>query len=881
VAEESPLLLVVDDLQWVDKHSRAALSHLARTVGEEPVMMLFTCRTGEGDPEVAKALDSLARLPGTDPVELGPLEASEVAELLVLLLEPLEPESLHELAGRVYDITRGNPLFMVEILKLLQSEGLMEVGSGGKWRVSPACLEGPLPVPKTVESAIRRHLDDLDGVARYLAAHLAREARPLPVEELGRLARLNPFEVSEGLRQLFERDLIRRNPDGRLQFVHDAVEEAARRYLRADGRGVGLGQESGDWPASKARRRWRSLDWWRSREGMSVAGVGAVALVAAALGLWQGGGGLIDRLHAAPEPTYPYGHGRFFVRTGDGARWVTPPSREGEEWTATEAELPFPHEVLRGPIRTTDGSLHWFVHSSDGPEDPPFVGYPLSDGGVRPLLKVAGDAGFFDLSPTGRYALIMRQNLEVMHYAHDLVSMDLATGHIQTLFRAQEMLGGAAWSPDGRRVALVERGQWDSLRILTPDGTVLASFGLPDSPHLSSPSWCEDSERLVVQAVVDGVPTVGVLHAATGSHTFFPLLVPGLGSSKCVGGGSGVAAAGFLEGESRFVFLDLEQETISTIPGLSGAPIGAFWWVPERVAPVVQSLTIQGGDQQLEVGGKTRFTALARFTDGDERPVGVSWISGDPSVAWVDSTGLVIANHPGTIPVVARYADWLEDSVQVNVMAGDHAEVLFRDDFSSGDLRGWQMFGHPPAEVVEREGERVLSLPGDGRYSDGVAAHQTFSLSAGATLELQFQLPLTQRVWQKLVLCMEPCGGLAEPPPRDWRGAYLHGSICIRYPGDENVKFDRREARVIFNGFGHWELFTLPEDMDPSDWVHLALQIRPDGTVTTWVNHSYAHEARARLPIAEGSLWRVYLSGASVDTHLHVRSVTVWPGQRY
>jgi len=883
VAEESALLLIVDDLQWVDKHSRAALSHLARAAGREPVMVLFTCRTGEADPEVAKALDSLSRLPGADPVELGPLGPSEVSELLVLLLEPLEPESLHDLAARVFGITRGNPLFIVEILKLLQAEGLLEVGGGGKWRVVPSCLSGALPVPKTVESAIRRQLDDLGAVAQHLAAHLAAQARPLPPEELRRLSKLDPFEVSEGLRQLFERDLIRRNADGRLQFVHDAVEAAARRHLRADGRSLGgeLGLGLGVGRGWRAGHRWREWGFWRTPEGVGVLAVAAIGVAALGFAAWNGGAGW-GGLRAAPEPTYPYGRGRVFVQTTDGARWVTPPAREGEEWTVTGAEVPFPHPVLKGPVRIADGSVHWFSDVTDDPEAPPFVGIPLPDGGVDPVWKVDGDAGFWDLSPDGRFALLGQENLEVAHYAHDLISVDLERGAARVLFRLPEMLAGADWSPDGQRIALVARYARDSLHVITPDGGRVVTFGFPEAADLGFPSWCEDSDRLVFPGVVEGVARLGVVRVSTGAHWFSPLAVPGLSSfPACVGSGDAVAAGGLVDGGLGVVVFDLRRDTVLAFPGIPVRPGLSAVWLPDDVPPVAQVLSIEGGDAEVAVGETVRLTALARFSDGESRPAPVEWRSGDPSVAWVDSTGVVIANHTGTVPVVARFAGWLEDTVSVRVTAAGDVDVLFRDDFSGGTLEAWDLFGYPPAVIVEVGGERVLSLSGDGRYNDGVTARRTFPLRGGATVELQFRLPLTRTDRQRIGLCLEPAGDPPAPTPEDLRGGAAPGALCFGYPSQENVKFDPREAAIYFSGLGHRERFHLPPDFDPSRWTGVALQLRPDGTAALWMNGSRVHEMQARLPVPEGSLWRVRLMGAAADTHLHVRSVTVWPGQRY
>ena len=70
-------------------------------------------------------MESLQRMEGSDILPLAPLGPLEVSELLALLLEEVEPEELDTLGVRIHAITQGNPLFIVEILKLFHSQGLL------------------------------------------------------------------------------------------------------------------------------------------------------------------------------------------------------------------------------------------------------------------------------------------------------------------------------------------------------------------------------------------------------------------------------------------------------------------------------------------------------------------------------------------------------------------------------------------------------------------------------------------------------------------------------------------------------------------------------------------------------------------------------------
>ena len=882
VADEAPVFLLVDDLQWVDRKSRAALSHLARAAGSDPVFLVLTCRTGEGDPEVAKVLDSLSRLPGTASAQLSPLAASEVSELLVLLLEPQDPAALHDLAHRVFGITHGNPLFIVEILKLLQAEGLMEPNGRGKWRIDDSCLSGPLPVPETVELAIQRQLDELGENARILAAQMAHHARPLLHEELRRLAGLDPFEMTEGVRQLFERDLIRRGPDTKLLFVHDAVESAARRHLRV--REHRAGQASGF-------RGWFGPGWWKTRAGvasLAVLGVAAALALVAALG----GDGARTRMAGwvpGLAPTYPYGQGRVWVQTPSDAYWVTPPARRGDSWATTPTEAPFPQDLLRGPVKTTDGTLHWFVDTADGPEDPPYVGIPRPDGTVLPVWKVDGDVGYEDLSPDGRYLLLMQEHLGSEHYTQDLITLDLHAGTPRTLLEPADMLNGADWSPDGQKIAVVARGKTDTLYVLDPSGSVLKAFAFPGAEDLNAPSWCQDSDLLALAARRNGMVSLGLVRTSTGEAWFASTPVLGLRWPLCLGLGSAVLAQGAVNGALHPVVFnldwnrlgELEGDSVLALPEITTPVPTRYAWVPDTPEPVVQALEAEAEALDVMLGEAFLVSAQGRFTDGGTRPVEVTWASDDPSRISVDSGGLAVANRPGPATLVATFAGWIQDSVQVTVLDSESPDLLFSDDFSGHAMERWDTVGYPAAEIAYVDREPVLSLTGDGRYQDGVVAREFFELRAGGTVEMDFRLPVTRTDRQRIQLCVEPAGG---PPPdlnAELKGSPAPGALCMTYPAGENVKFDDRGGGLTFLSIGHTELFRLPESMDPSDWTRLALQIRPDGQVSLFVDRKQAYVATARLGGLADGLWRVRIAGKSVDTEAYVREVMVWRGMQY
>jgi DNA-binding CsgD family transcriptional regulator len=161
VAEDQPVLCVVDDAHWLDDASAAALTFVARRLDRDGIAMLFGVR----EPEVRTFATS-----GIPELRLGGLGRHAATELLSVLL-PANTGSL--VAEQVVEMSLGNPLALIELPRgLTQAE-----------------LEGhdPLPEPvrvaKAVERAFLRRLARLPASTRrallVVAASDAGEVRTI------------------------------------------------------------------------------------------------------------------------------------------------------------------------------------------------------------------------------------------------------------------------------------------------------------------------------------------------------------------------------------------------------------------------------------------------------------------------------------------------------------------------------------------------------------------------------------------------------------------------------------------------------------------------------------------------------------------------------
>jgi DNA-binding CsgD family transcriptional regulator len=144
-AHGSPLLLVIDDAQWLDQASCAALAFVARRLEAEPTAMLIAIRDGHAGPFDNAGLPEL-RLEALDEEAAGALLDAQAPELRPVLRERLLEEAA------------GNPLALVELPKVLRSEHLDD----------RALLPPRLPLTARLEEAFAMQRSDLPDATRSL-----------------------------------------------------------------------------------------------------------------------------------------------------------------------------------------------------------------------------------------------------------------------------------------------------------------------------------------------------------------------------------------------------------------------------------------------------------------------------------------------------------------------------------------------------------------------------------------------------------------------------------------------------------------------------------------------------------------------------------------
>jgi hypothetical protein len=214
LAEQRPLVLFTDDLQWADADSLALLSDVMRAPLAPALLFIATIRTDAG-PEVEGRLATLAeRVGGAEALHLGSLSEEEAHELAAQLLGGTE-EGARELSREA----EGHPLFLYELARQLESSG-------------PS-------VPGTVrlDEVLWGRASRLEGPARRLLEMVAVAGAPVRLSTLAYALESREAQVARRAALLRAANLVRTASVRGQEAVspyHDRVREAVLARLDAE-----------------------------------------------------------------------------------------------------------------------------------------------------------------------------------------------------------------------------------------------------------------------------------------------------------------------------------------------------------------------------------------------------------------------------------------------------------------------------------------------------------------------------------------------------------------------------------------------------------------------------------------------------------------------
>ena len=220
LAQDRPLIVMIDDIQWADDASLQFLHFLARQIAGRPVLLACAYRDEEMDcnASLSSLVESLRREAHTRHMALARLVPADTVRLLQQLDDP--QLSAPDLAARLHRETDGNPFFLWSIMHSL-SEGDCVVGDAGK-----------LPLPNALRDSVRVRLARVPHEDRRLLEVAAVFGRRFDFETLLALTRAPEERFLQTLESLVKRRLLREEPeDGFYDFSHDKVREVVYRDI--------------------------------------------------------------------------------------------------------------------------------------------------------------------------------------------------------------------------------------------------------------------------------------------------------------------------------------------------------------------------------------------------------------------------------------------------------------------------------------------------------------------------------------------------------------------------------------------------------------------------------------------------------------------------
>ncbi|HEU4829306.1 MAG TPA: AAA family ATPase, partial [Gemmatimonadales bacterium] len=240
VAEEHPLILVVDDHHLADDASLAVLHLIMRRSEGQPLMVILVARPGEmgGSPQAVRLKAGLPRL-GACAVELPPLTEAESDQLIGSLIPPDGAQPNSAVRRALVQAARGYPMVLELLCKDWQIHGERSLALAlDAMTADPAPSGAPMEAYRQLHERIIESLDPVTRNVLNLSAILGHRLNDVTMYSL---ADLTVGQTMAGMSQLTTLRVLRDGGDG-LEFINElirahayvSVPSAVRRVLHGN-----------------------------------------------------------------------------------------------------------------------------------------------------------------------------------------------------------------------------------------------------------------------------------------------------------------------------------------------------------------------------------------------------------------------------------------------------------------------------------------------------------------------------------------------------------------------------------------------------------------------------------------------------------------------
>jgi diguanylate cyclase (GGDEF)-like protein len=227
---QHPLVLFLDDLQWLDLATLALMAYLLASPDVEALLLIGAYRNNEVGPAhpLTGALEKIRRSEVClSEVVLGPLPPASLTQFVADTVRQ-SAEAVAPLAQLVHGKTEGNPFFAIHFLTMLHTEGLL-FSSDGSWQWDLDAIRRQGFTDNVVDLMLGR-LNRLPAPTRNALTLAACLAGTVDAATLALLSGRAEDELHGILQEALDDGLLSL-ADGRYTFLHDRVQEAAYALL--------------------------------------------------------------------------------------------------------------------------------------------------------------------------------------------------------------------------------------------------------------------------------------------------------------------------------------------------------------------------------------------------------------------------------------------------------------------------------------------------------------------------------------------------------------------------------------------------------------------------------------------------------------------------
>jgi class 3 adenylate cyclase/tetratricopeptide (TPR) repeat protein len=225
LARQHPVVLIFEDLHWIDQSSAELLENLLPLIADVPLLLCLAMRSGGVGPAARIRALAAERHPTrfTD-IVLGPLSMVESRDLIANLLRRAPSAGLQQL---ILMKAEGNPFFIEEMIRtLIALQAMVHDATSGGWR--PTARLDQITIPDTIQGVIMARIDRLDDELKEVLKLAAVIGRSFFYRVLRAITE-DDRPPDPHLVELQAVELIRekgRTPEREYIFKHALVQEA-------------------------------------------------------------------------------------------------------------------------------------------------------------------------------------------------------------------------------------------------------------------------------------------------------------------------------------------------------------------------------------------------------------------------------------------------------------------------------------------------------------------------------------------------------------------------------------------------------------------------------------------------------------------------------